>query len=671
MASGALLFRTSFTLLYLEVVLLRWVGAYVPFASFFTHHVLLGALLGVSWGYFLAPRAERLIHLAPVVLLGSMVATAGFHWLHTQSLLSVRVASSGDPERLFFGTLFPKDRHLDLPIEVTLLVIFVGTALLAAALGQRLGKRFEAAPRRIPAYLAHLAGCVAGVAAFAGLTALNLSPIWWWLPGLVLLGLETGTSSRHCLALVACIGPIALLEAPREGWERHWSPYNRVDHRLETGEVFANGIGHQRIADHERVGPAYALPHALCVAADGAPPERVLVIGAGTGNDVSAALASGASVVHAIEIDPVLARLGREHHPDAPYDDPRVTLILEDGRRYLQTTKEHYDLIVFGLVDSLTLHSSYGSVRLESYLFTHECFAFARNRLRPGGRLSITNYLRSGWLVLRFAALLEETFGAPPRVYTVPHQDVVRSAAPPDEGLTILMAGAPVAARLEVEGQPFAASELEAWSGPTPTDDWPYPYLRARRIPGQNLRALALLVGAALVLMRLVRAPLFAPGSRHFLFLGAGFALVETTSVTRLAVVYGTTWHVHAAVLMGVMGASLVGTLLAARWPRLGGRKAYLALGVCLLLSGLVDGGWLLSLPLGIPALVLFAPLICSGAIFTASFAACPSAARALGSNALGVLLGIALETLSVVTGLQGMIALVAVAYALSFPRKA
>ena len=44
------LFRTSFLLLYLEVVLLRWVGAFVPFASFFTHHVLLGALLLGSLG---------------------------------------------------------------------------------------------------------------------------------------------------------------------------------------------------------------------------------------------------------------------------------------------------------------------------------------------------------------------------------------------------------------------------------------------------------------------------------------------------------------------------------------------------------------------------------------------------------------------------------------------
>ena len=70
--------------------------------------------------------------------------------------------------------------------------------------------------------------------------------------------------------------------------------------------------------------PAYALPHLLNRDAGGRPFGQVLIIGAGSGNDVSRALAWGAHRVDAVEIDPVIQRIGKRDHPDRPYDDPRV-----------------------------------------------------------------------------------------------------------------------------------------------------------------------------------------------------------------------------------------------------------------------------------------------------------------------------------------------------------
>jgi hypothetical protein len=49
----------------------------------------------------------------------------------------------------------------------------------------------------------------------------------------------------------------------------------------------------------------YNLPFRLAPAA-----ERVLVVGAGTGNDVAAALRNGARMVDAVEIDPTILALG-------------------------------------------------------------------------------------------------------------------------------------------------------------------------------------------------------------------------------------------------------------------------------------------------------------------------------------------------------------------------
>src|SRR6185436_5008618 len=118
--------------------------------------------------------------------------------------------------------------------------------------------------------------------------------------------------------------------------------------------INVNGIPHQeaksvaaRLSQIELYNQPYevANPH----------PADVLVIGAGSGTDVAAALASGATHVDAVEIDPRIQEIGQELHPDHPYDDPRVEVHIDDGRAFLERTDRRYDLIVLALPDSLTL----------------------------------------------------------------------------------------------------------------------------------------------------------------------------------------------------------------------------------------------------------------------------------------------------------------------------
>ena len=110
-------------------------------------------------------------------------------------------------------------------------------------------------------------------------------------------------------------------------------------------------------------GHAYALPYLLNRDAGGPPFEDVMIIGAGSGNDVSAALAAGVKHVDAVEIEPVLNEVGRRYHPNRPYSDPRVTIHLNDGRAFIRETDKKYDLIIYALVDSLVLHSGYSNIR--------------------------------------------------------------------------------------------------------------------------------------------------------------------------------------------------------------------------------------------------------------------------------------------------------------------
>src|SRR5581483_12411979 len=106
-----------------------------------------------------------------------------------------------------------------------------------------------------------------------------------------------------------------------------------------------------------------------------------------------------------------IAQLGRTVNPTRPFDDPRVHVIVGDGRAVLERSRETYDLVIFGLPDSLTLASSHASVRLESFLFTVEAMRAARARLAPGGLLVLYNYYRQPWLVAKLGGMLEGAFG--------------------------------------------------------------------------------------------------------------------------------------------------------------------------------------------------------------------------------------------------------------------
>ena len=66
--------------------------------------------------------------------------------------------------------------------------------------------------------------------------------------------------------------------------------------------------------------------------------NEVAIVGAGSGNDVAAALRSGAAHVDAVEIDPAILSAGRAYHPEHPYSDPRVSPILDDARSFFRNS---------------------------------------------------------------------------------------------------------------------------------------------------------------------------------------------------------------------------------------------------------------------------------------------------------------------------------------------
>lgn len=274
---------------------------------------------------------------------------------------------------------------------MTLPVIFVAVAGVMTMLAEGLARefvRFEP----LEAYRLDIIGAIGGIAGFSAISFLSVPPVAWGFVVAALFLLLIPPSLR-LLQAVAILGLVFMLgrESMAPGFT--WSPYYRIGYGEVVEDVYAvevNGIPHQNIwpvrmlDDFEQL---YEIPYERSTS----PPGDVLIVGAGTGDDVSIALSRGARSIDAVEIDPGLYELGRRLHPDRPYDDPRVAVHINDGRAFLEQSDRRYDLILFALPDSLTLLSGQSSLRLESYLFTIEAMESAREHLKPGGVFSMYN----------------------------------------------------------------------------------------------------------------------------------------------------------------------------------------------------------------------------------------------------------------------------------------
>src|SRR5262249_23025897 len=104
------------------------------------------------------------------------------------------------------------------------------------------------------------------------------------------------------------------------------------------------------------------------------------------------------------------------------------------------------------------------------------------------------------------------------------------------------------------------------------TDDWPYLYHQGRWIPGifYLLSFLVVLLAAAFY-FQIPEARTRVP-SLFFFSMGAGFLLLETQVVSRLALYFGTTWQVNGIVIAAILAALLAANYVIEKqrqpWPR-------------------------------------------------------------------------------------------------------
>jgi len=690
---GRLLAASALSL-FLELACIRWTGSHVLYLSYVSNFVLLSCFLGLGLGCLVSGvRGDKLLPWGPPLLLG---------------LIALVVAS--DIEVLVEGSeiIYYRSEHMSVALPPWLVLPLLGllnTAIfvcLGAAIGRELGRA-----RPLTAYSVDIAGSLLGIVLFGLCSWLGVrAEVWFALAGVAWLLILPCTKRVLLSAGVAALLVSGLVAFSDAG--SIWSPYYRVIVEDRTAaekqpapnfRLRVNQITHQRITDARLRGHFYEFPYRAAGArvpglpkdawlteqtvkpgplAPGDPKAkpwggRVMIIGAGGGTDVSVALAYGAAQVDAVEIDPVLATLGKKLNPNRPYEDPRVAVHVADGRTFLERTDGPYDLILLALTDSLTLASPYATTRLESFVYTRDAMLRARELLHPErGLLVLYNFYREPWLVEKLAMTLNDAFERPPKVWIGPHQGLTASlfAGP---GLDMVEANLhPPAKYKRAELRP----ELQKERLPLSTDDWPFLYLKDHSVPRHLQATMLIFVALAVLLVAMAMGRKAGLGrfketvriGAPFFFMGAAFLLLETSGLVRMSLNFGSTWMVNALVFFAVLCVVLMANFVAAKLPLRSRKPIYGLLFASLALAWFVSPAALAAQTalvryLG-ASLLMFLPIFFANLVFAREFRDQNKAAIAFGANLLGAVVGGALEYTALIVGFQALFVVAAALYA-------
>ncbi len=674
--------------LFLEMLMIRWISSEVRIFAYFKNFVLIACFLGFGLGASLCRRRINLLLLAaPLTLLAVIVDLPWPHLRWAVTRLPKMLGAASEVQTWGVPYIAPDAYSIALLVAGILLTVplFALVVFTFIPVGQWVGWYLEQA-RGIRGYTVNVLASLVGIALYTLLCFFDLPPAAWFAVAGVLAAVFVWRRPPLRNAAVATFGVCGVLAfiGPTPGARVYWSPYQKLTLAPLTtaGELTAwslntNDSWYQKILDLSprfvaahpdlfRDVPvewnAYNLPYRFRPA-----PGSVLVLGSGMGNDVAAALRNGAGRVVAVEIDPLILRLGRELHFERPYSSPRVAAVVDDARSYIQNSGERFDLVVFSLLDSHTTSSHFTNIRIDNYVYTREALEAAQRLLAPGGMFIVKFQVNTPWVGGRLRALLEQVFGRAPLELDVSLQTLGYSTG----GHFFIVADERLQAALAEPALARFVAQHRFTSDPDvtlTTDDWPYFYQKA---PGLPLGV----IGLSLVLVWVTRWFLRTAGlgaanmSWHFFFLGAGFLLLEAQIVSKMALLFGTTWVVNSIVIAGLLLLIIAANTLVELWP-VPPAVAYTGIFLAMIVAYLVPVEKFLFPSLALKILastaVLCLPVFFAGMVFVRSYQAAAFSGAALGANLLGALCGGVLESLSLWTGLKSLLIAAAVLYAAS-----
>lgn len=687
----------STLILFSELMLIRWIGTEVSVFAYLQNVILICSFIGISCG--MIARKQHLFHSLIALTIIAIFLSLPFL---KPGLDQISTTLS------VFGQSFiawnPWDDHSISYIQwfniylglIVCLTFMILVGLFFVPLGYLLGEYFRNENSHINTYLLNLIGSLVGILLFVGLSYFQQPPFIWIITTLLLIIPLITSCCFSELTKIFILSIILIIASAHSSttsgfFETRWSPYQKLSITEVTSPpndmtgkwITVNGNGYQIILDlstkaqEERpdlydknlIGYShYDIPFRFHTSS-----KSALLIGAGSGNDVAGALRTDIKSATAVEIDPAILEFGRKYHPEKPYQDPRVNIVTDDARAYLESTNDKFDIISFGLLDSHT-SGQMTNARLDHYVYTKEALIKAKNLLNSKGIISLTFEASKDYIISRFNQQLIELFDNPPLVFKIPrssqgfggvmfitgNQDTIATALKNDSKL------AELSQKFKISPDLSEVKQI--------TDNWPYIYLDNPRIPSLFIITTILVLLTFYSLRKITSSGQFnfnfeSAETLQFFFLGAGFLLLETSNISRSAMVLGSAWHSSAAIISGIIFASTLGTFLSTKY-KVNINAIYVALILSCIFVTLIDLNKFSDLNLLfrflIVGTIICMPVIFSGIIFGDLFTKSSKPDIALAANTLGAVLGALLQCCSFLFGVRFLLLLVLIFYSLS-----
>jgi spermidine synthase len=362
------------------------------------------------------------------------------------------------------------------------------------------------------------------------------------------------------------------------------------------------------------------------------PRGEFAIIGPGGGVDVLRAVANGSPSVTGIEINPIIATtIMRGRYADYSqhlYERPDVHIHVTDGRSFLRSTPQHFDVVQMTLVDTWASTAAGAFALSENNLYTVEAFREYFDHLKPDGMIAITRWeFQHPREALRVVAVAMEALhrlgvANPARNFIVASQGSLD-----EDGIPVVVLAkktpftpaeeAAVTAHLDdypqieplympsdpgqnpfsnliASNDPYAFARTYAYNVAPVTDNAPFFFftLKAGQILGEkglrggidwkvNLGVLVLLLVLAISLVAVLAflvLPLAWKGAKgrqsplpllYFVAVGLGYIMVEIAFIQRFVLFLGHPTYALTVVIFLLMISSGAGSLFSRLWlPR-------------------------------------------------------------------------------------------------------
>jgi hypothetical protein len=677
------LFVLSLLGLFLEMLMIRWLSSEIRIFAYYKNFVLIACFLGFGLGCALCHRRAHPIATAVPILFFTVLVAAPIPGMHDAMANLTTLIGMTSQTQIWDITSSSSLSYTALAVAIVAVApVFACVVFAFVPLGQVVGAMLETAPRGPLAYTVNVVGSLVGIVFYTVICFFYQPPAIWFLIAAVLFGLVFLQQRK---SLLVFLGSCLLAAAALTLWVNKtsgvfWSPYQKLTltRMVENNETISyvlntNDSWYQQIlnlspeflerhkeltgGEEPRWNP-YNLPYRFMSS-----PQSVLILGSGMGNDVAGALRNTNATVTAVEIDPLILKLGEKLHFEKPYQSPRVRIVNDDARSYIQNSHDKFDLIVFSLLDSHTTASSFSNIRIDNFVYTQEAISRARALLNPDGLMIVKFQVSSNWIGERLAGLIQSAFHESPL-----ETDVQAHYA--TGGHFYIIGSAEVMRRISLDPAVAGIVRVAPESHVTlTTDDWPYFYQAKRGLPGAVLGMSAFLIGFSWYLVRRVlgagQQQISGAWSIHFFLLGAAFMLLEAQIISKMALLFGTTWVVNSIVVSGLLLLIVISNLVFERWPSYPLAVPYAGILISAMLAYLIPLRALLfenlALRIVFATLLLCLPVLFAGMVFIRSFSDAHFSGSALGWNLIGAVLGGMLETISQATGLRALV-LIAIA---------